>query len=78
MNSITISRMVGCVGLGLTLMGANAKADEHGFLFQGPSVIYTMDNAASANHVLVYRQDDRGALQSAGSVATGGTGTGSN
>lgn len=76
MNSITISRMVGCFGLGLTLMGASAKADEHGFFFEGPSVIYTMDNAASANHVLIYRQDNHGALQSAGSVATGGTGTG--
>lgn len=36
MNSITISRMVGCLALGLTLVDANAKADEHGFLSQGP------------------------------------------
>ena len=78
MNTITMNRMIGCFALSLTLMGASAKADESGFLFQGPSVIYTMDNAASANHVLVYRQDDRGALQSDGSVATGGTGTGAN
>ena len=78
MNNITINRMVGCIGLGLILTGASAKADEPGFLSQGPSVVYTMDNAASANHVLVYRQDDRGTLQPAGSVATGGTGTGAN
>jgi 6-phosphogluconolactonase (cycloisomerase 2 family) len=45
------------------------KADEAG-------AVYTMDNAASANHVLVFLRSASGQLTSAGSVATGGAGTG--
>jgi 6-phosphogluconolactonase len=39
--------------------------------------VYTMDNSAVENHVLVFHRDANGALSSAGSFATNGTGTGS-
>ncbi|PYV66490.1 MAG: 3-carboxymuconate cyclase, partial [Acidobacteria bacterium] len=35
-----------------------------------------MDNAASANHVLVFQRAENGQITSVGSVTTGGTGTG--
>jgi 6-phosphogluconolactonase len=38
--------------------------------------IYTMDNAATANHVLAYRRAANGTLTPDGSIATGGRGTG--
>jgi 6-phosphogluconolactonase len=78
MKNITINGIVGCFSLGLVLVGAKAKADEPSFTTDAPGVVYTMDNAAGANHVLIFRQDDHGALQAAGSVATGGAGTGAN
>lgn len=39
--------------------------------------VFTMDNAAAANHVLAYRRSASGELKAAGSFATGGRGTGS-
>ena len=55
--------------LSLTLLATMAKADDSGAL-------YTMDNAASGNHVLVFQRGEHGGLKGAGSFATGGTGTG--
>jgi DNA-binding beta-propeller fold protein YncE len=55
--------------LGLGLLVGTAKSEEGG-------AIYTMDNAATGNNVLVFQRDEKGALTSAGSFATGGTGTG--
>src|SRR5262245_36435532 len=55
--------------LGLGLLIGTAKAEEGGAL-------YTMDNAAAGNNVLVFQRDENGGLASAGSVATGGAGTG--
>jgi len=55
--------------LGLSLLGTVAKADEDGAL-------YTMDNAATGNHVLVFQRAVNGGLTSAGAFATGGSGTG--
>jgi len=69
MNQSIFTKTFSGLGLGLALLGATAKADDH-------SVVYTMDNAAGANHVLVFQQDEHGALHGAGSVATGGGGTG--
>jgi len=57
------------LGLGLTALATNATADEAGAL-------YTMDNAAGANNVLVFERHANGALSAAGSVPTGGAGTG--
>ena len=55
--------------LGIAFFGLVAKADETG-------VLYTMDNAAGANHVLVFHRDANGNLVNAGSIETGGTGLG--
>lgn len=61
--------MFTCLGLGFVTMGTTLRADEPGF-------VYTMDNAAGANHVLIFQRDHEGSLQAAGNVATGGSGTG--
>src|SRR6188474_2848756 len=39
--------------------------------------VFTMDNAAAANHVLAFRRGADGKLKNDGSFATGGRGTGS-
>jgi len=57
------------LGIGLALVGTTAKADEEGRL-------YTMDNAAGANHVLAFQQEENGSITSAGTYATGGAGAG--
>jgi 6-phosphogluconolactonase len=57
------------LGLGLAVLATAAKADEEG-------ILYTMDNAASANSVLAFHRHPDGTLTSAGSIATGGAGTG--
>jgi 6-phosphogluconolactonase len=38
--------------------------------------VYTMDNLAAGNHILVFNRDADGSLSAAGSFATNGTGTG--
>jgi 6-phosphogluconolactonase len=60
-----------CSGLAfsLSLLAPTARADEGGAL-------YTMDNAAGANHVMVFQRSENGGLTGAGSFATGGAGTG--
>src|SRR5262249_5741293 len=40
------------------------------------AAVYTMSNAASGNHILVFSRGSDGSLSPAGSVATGGNGTG--
>jgi 6-phosphogluconolactonase (cycloisomerase 2 family) len=57
------------LGLGLALLATRATAEEGG-------AIYTMDNAATANHVLAFQRGENGKLTSAGNFATGGAGTG--
>ena len=69
MKRLFETKHVNALGLGLTLLAITAKADQE-------SVIYTMDNAAAANHVLIFQQEKKGQLTSAGSVATGGLGAG--
>jgi 6-phosphogluconolactonase len=45
--------------------------------FGEPSgAVYTMDNSAAGNHILVFNRSANGSLSSAGSFATNGTGTG--
>ena len=57
------------IGLGLAALATTAKADDDG-------ILYTMDNAAGANHVMVFHRHENGTITGARSVATGGTGTG--
>jgi 6-phosphogluconolactonase len=75
MNRSIFAKTFGGLGVGLALLGVTAKADDHGAA-DDHGVVYTMDNAAGANHVLIFQQDEHGALHGAGSVATGGDGTG--
>jgi len=55
--------------MGVAFLAATARAQDEGAL-------YTMDNAAGGNHVLVFSRQENGRLNSAGSFATGGTGAG--
>jgi 6-phosphogluconolactonase (cycloisomerase 2 family) len=57
------------LALGLTLLSTAAKAENI-------RAVYTMDNASGANHVLVFQREENGGVSSAGSFATGGSGTG--
>ena len=69
MKQLTIAPYIIGAGLALAALATTAKADEAG-------VLYTMDNAAGANHVLVFERHPNGRLTSAGSFVTGGAGTG--
>jgi len=69
MNRISSAKLYSGLGLSLGLLGTTLKAGEAG-------AVYTMDNAASANHVLVFQRAENGQITSAGSVATGGAGNG--
>ena len=69
MKHASITKLFSGIGLGLALIGTTLKADE-------VKTVYTMDNAAAGNHVLIFQQDEHTALHAAGSVATGGSGTG--
>lgn len=69
MKNARFTKALSGLALGLTLLATTARADDG-------SIIYTMDNAAGTNHVLVFRQDKEGRLSSLGSIETGGAGTG--
>jgi hypothetical protein len=69
MKKLLSTKYLMALTLGLGLLARTANSGEVGAL-------YTMDNAAAGNNVLVFQRDEKGALTSAGSFATGGTGTG--
>ena len=69
MHRSTFTKLCSGLGLSLALIGMTGKA-------QDSRAVYTTDNAASANHVLVFQREENGQVSSAGSVATGGTGAG--
>jgi 6-phosphogluconolactonase len=70
MKHSSFENLISVLGLALALLrSTTAKADNQ-------AAVYTIDNAAAANHVLVFQHDDRGQITSAGSVATGGAGAG--
>ena len=69
MNRLSSTILCSGLGLSLALLGTTVKAQDIG-------AVYTTDNAASANHVLVFQREEDGKVTSAGSVATGGTGAG--
>jgi hypothetical protein len=56
------------LSLSAALLGTTSKAD-------GAVTVYTMDNAIAANHVLMFQQQN-GKINAAGSIATGGAGSG--
>ncbi len=67
MNHSLFTKLCSGLGLSLALLGTTMKT---------AGSVYTMDNAASANHVLVFQRAENGQITSVGSVTTGGTGTG--
>jgi 6-phosphogluconolactonase len=69
MKRLLETKHVSGLGFGLALLAMSANAGEE-------SVIYTMDNLASANHVLVFQREANDQLTSIGNVATGGRGAG--
>src|SRR5437763_11503080 len=69
MNCSSLTKRYSGLGLSLALLGTTVKAEADG-------AVYSMDNAATANHVLVFQRAENGQLISGGTVATGGTGTG--
>jgi 6-phosphogluconolactonase (cycloisomerase 2 family) len=69
MKNTLFTNYCGGLAIGLSLLAATARGDEGGAL-------YTMDNAAGANHVLAFHRGVDGFVTSMGSFATGGAGTG--
>ena len=69
MNRLSFTKQCSALGLSLGLLATTVKAG-------GEGAVYTMDNAATANHVLVFQRAENGQITSAGSMATGGAGTG--
>ncbi len=67
MNHSLFTKLCSGLGLSLALLGTTMKT---------AGAVYTMDNAASANHVLVFQRAENGQITGVGSVTTGGTGTG--
>ena len=70
MNTSSIKTCMGALGAGLLALvtATNVEAES--------GAIYSMDNSANGNHVLVWERAETGALTGPGTYATGGTGTG--
>lgn len=65
-----LGKIVGCgLGVGLVALATSATAEQS-------AIIYSMDNAAVTNHVMVFHRDVHGQLNPMAQVATGGAGTG--
>ena len=73
LQEFTLSAFATAAGA-LALIALSSPASAHD---QNNGIVYTMTNAASGNAVLVFNRTRDGRLISAGSVNTGGTGTGS-
>jgi 6-phosphogluconolactonase (cycloisomerase 2 family) len=69
MKRTSFTQYCSCLALGLALLGTTVKAEEVG-------AVYTMDNAAAANHVFAFQRGENGELTRAGSFDTGGAGAG--
>jgi 6-phosphogluconolactonase (cycloisomerase 2 family) len=69
MKLTSFTKYYSALALGLALPALTAAANEGGAL-------YTMDNAAGANHVLVFQRSQHGTLSGGVGVATGGAGAG--
>jgi len=69
MRVLKFDKVLSGLALGLGLIAGKVQADEGGAL-------YTMDNAAAGNHVLIFPRHEMGHLGNPRMVATGGMGTG--
>lgn len=69
MKTTTFAIKMAGLGLGLALLASIAKAEDQGALF-------TMNNAATDNHALIFHRAANGAIAPVGSYATGGDGSG--
>lgn len=69
MNKKLVTNCLGCLGTVALTLSVSALAADVG-------TIYTMDNAAGANHVLSWARSQDGALTSLAAVDTGGAGNG--
>jgi 6-phosphogluconolactonase (cycloisomerase 2 family) len=69
MKLLQFTKCFSAIGLGLALLATTIKADEK-------RTLYTMDNAAAVNHILVFQQHQNGQIADAGMLATGGMGAG--
>src|SRR6478752_4770220 len=68
------------LALALALMPNYSRAherDDDDNRHDEAGMVYTMDNAAAANHILAYRRSVTGQLNADGYFETGGRGTGS-
>jgi hypothetical protein len=80
MRSNSVIRYAGALALAATLAPNYSHArdrEDHDSRRDPGGAVYTMDNAASQNHVLTFQRAADGKLTPAGSFATGGSGTGS-
>jgi 6-phosphogluconolactonase (cycloisomerase 2 family) len=78
MRSNSVIRYAGALSLAATLVYSHARdLEDHDSRRDPGGAVYTMDNAASENHVLAFQRGADGKLTPAGSFATGGRGAGS-
>ena len=69
MKRLTFIKSCAALLLGFATTGTTLRADDNG-------AVYTMDNAAGANHVLAFQRAENGSLIGSGTFATGGAGSG--
>src|SRR3954452_16300893 len=69
MKRSSLIKKCGALVVGLAVAAATAMAEDGGAL-------YTMDNAAGANHVIAFQRQENGSLLQQGAFATGGLGAG--
>jgi 6-phosphogluconolactonase len=61
----------------VAIFGAALSADSQSYSYGNTGAVYTIDNSASGNNVLLYTRGSDGTLTAAGTFATEGLGTGS-
>src|SRR6266853_3558679 len=59
------------------LLAFSLFVSQSAFADDNPGAVYAMTNAAAGNSILIFTRAANGALANAGSIATGGLGTGS-
>lgn len=69
MKRSLFATLFSALSLGAALLATSSKAADG-------VTVYTMDNATNGNHVLIFQQLENGKITNAGSIETGGTGSG--